>query len=52
MVWMLATADIIEAFNRWKFREPLPEDAHKKVCNLYLVLGYRMLPWSGMGFNP
>ncbi|RXH83488.1 hypothetical protein DVH24_005741 [Malus domestica] len=24
-------ADIIEAFNRWKFREPLPEDAHKKV---------------------
>ncbi|ONI01120.1 hypothetical protein PRUPE_6G122700 [Prunus persica] len=23
--------DIIEAFNRWKFREPLPEDAHKKV---------------------
>ncbi|XP_030455342.1 uncharacterized protein LOC115676524 isoform X2 [Syzygium oleosum] len=23
--------DILEAFNRWKFREPLPEDAHKKV---------------------
>ncbi|KAL5763807.1 hypothetical protein ACOSQ2_016401 [Xanthoceras sorbifolium] len=23
--------DIMEAFNRWKFREPLPEDAHKKV---------------------
>ncbi|KAK9938791.1 hypothetical protein M0R45_015511 [Rubus argutus] len=24
-------ADILEAFNRWKFREPLPEDAYKKV---------------------
>ncbi|GAV59220.1 LMWPc domain-containing protein [Cephalotus follicularis] len=23
--------DVLEAFNRWKFREPLPEDAHKKV---------------------
>ncbi|XP_065865382.1 uncharacterized protein [Euphorbia lathyris] len=23
--------DILEAFNRWKFREELPEDAHKKV---------------------
>ncbi|KAJ4832180.1 hypothetical protein Tsubulata_008998 [Turnera subulata] len=23
--------DILEAFNRWKFRETLPEDAHKKV---------------------
>ncbi|PON47502.1 Protein-tyrosine phosphatase, low molecular weight [Trema orientale] len=23
--------DILEAFNRWKFREPLPEDAYKKV---------------------
>ncbi|KAK2380136.1 putative low molecular weight protein-tyrosine-phosphatase [Trifolium repens] len=23
--------DILEAFNRWKFRDPLPEDAHKKV---------------------
>ncbi|KAF9676251.1 hypothetical protein SADUNF_Sadunf09G0119100 [Salix dunnii] len=23
--------DIMEAFNRWKFREPLPDDAHKKV---------------------
>ncbi|XP_050371025.1 uncharacterized protein LOC126789025 [Argentina anserina] len=24
-------ADILEAFNRWRFREPLPEDAYKKV---------------------
>ncbi|XP_004506147.1 uncharacterized protein [Cicer arietinum] len=23
--------DILEAFNRWRFRETLPEDAHKKV---------------------
>ncbi|TXG73668.1 hypothetical protein EZV62_002247 [Acer yangbiense] len=23
--------DIMDAFNRWKFRETLPEDAHKKV---------------------
>ncbi|XP_030504338.2 uncharacterized protein LOC115719429 isoform X2 [Cannabis sativa] len=23
--------DIIEAFNRWKFKDPLPEDAHNKV---------------------
>ncbi|CAK7329321.1 unnamed protein product [Dovyalis caffra] len=23
--------DIMEAFNRWKFRETLPDDAHKKV---------------------
>lgn len=23
--------DILEAFSRWKFRDPLPEDAHKKV---------------------
>ncbi|KAI3420525.1 Acid phosphatase, partial [Psidium guajava] len=23
--------DILEAFNRWKFRETLPEDAHEKV---------------------
>ncbi|KAK4850416.1 hypothetical protein QYF36_006596 [Acer negundo] len=23
--------DIVDAFNRWKFRESLPEDAHKKV---------------------
>ncbi|KAM7258950.1 hypothetical protein ACFE04_014691 [Oxalis oulophora] len=23
--------DILEAFNRWKFRDPIPEDAHKKV---------------------
>ncbi|KAH9660066.1 Acid phosphatase [Citrus sinensis] len=23
--------DILEAFNRWKFREQLPEEAHKKV---------------------
>lgn len=23
--------DIMEAFSRWKFRDPLPEDAHKKV---------------------
>lgn len=23
--------DILEAYNRWKLREPLPEDAHKKV---------------------
>ncbi|XP_030957784.1 uncharacterized protein LOC115979854 [Quercus lobata] len=23
--------DILEAFNRWKFRETLPDDAHKKV---------------------
>ncbi|KAF7805690.1 putative low molecular weight protein-tyrosine-phosphatase [Senna tora] len=23
--------DILEAFNRWKFRDPLPADAHKKV---------------------
>ncbi|XP_061355058.1 uncharacterized protein LOC133299604 [Gastrolobium bilobum] len=23
--------DILEAFNRWKFRQTLPEDAHKKV---------------------
>lgn len=30
---ILATADILEAFNRWKFREPLPEDAYKKVCS-------------------
>ncbi|XP_062090646.1 uncharacterized protein LOC133796949 isoform X6 [Humulus lupulus] len=26
--------DIIEAFNRWKFRDTLPEDAHKKVLDL------------------
>ncbi|XP_010244046.1 PREDICTED: uncharacterized protein LOC104587953 [Nelumbo nucifera] len=23
--------DILEAFNRWKFKEPLPDNAHKKV---------------------
>ncbi|KAJ9188704.1 hypothetical protein P3X46_000074 [Hevea brasiliensis] len=23
--------DIVEAFNRWRFRETLPDDAHKKV---------------------
>uniref|UniRef100_A0A2P2JPZ7 acid phosphatase n=1 Tax=Rhizophora mucronata TaxID=61149 RepID=A0A2P2JPZ7_RHIMU len=23
--------DILEAYNKWKFREPLPDDAHKKV---------------------
>ncbi|XP_071724117.1 uncharacterized protein [Rutidosis leptorrhynchoides] len=23
--------DILEAFNRWRFRDPIPEDAHKKV---------------------
>ncbi|KAF3455299.1 hypothetical protein FNV43_RR05747 [Rhamnella rubrinervis] len=23
--------DILDAFNRWKFREPLPDEAHKKV---------------------
>ncbi|CAI8615845.1 unnamed protein product [Vicia faba] len=23
--------DILEAFNRWKFRDPIPKDAHKKV---------------------
>lgn len=43
MVLILAIDDIIEAFNRWKFREPLPEDAHKKVCTLYLVLRTGML---------
>ena len=28
---MLAVEDILEAFNRWKFRDNLPADAHKKV---------------------
>lgn len=28
---MLFVEDILEAFNRWKFRETLPDDAHKKV---------------------
>lgn len=26
--------DILEAFNRWKFRDPIPDDAHKKVSKL------------------
>jgi hypothetical protein len=33
--------DILEAFNRWKFRDPLPEDAHKKVRKLIEPL----YPW-------
>lgn len=28
---MLCVENILSAFNRWKFKEPLPEDAHKKV---------------------
>lgn len=31
LVSMLDIEDILEAYNRWKLREPLPEDAHKKV---------------------
>lgn len=31
---ILCVEDILEAFNRWKFRETLPEDGHKKVCNV------------------
>lgn len=29
--FLVAEEDILEAFNRWKFRDPLPDDAHKKV---------------------
>ena len=31
MLCLNRAEDIMEAFNRWKFREPLPDDAHKKV---------------------
>ena len=34
---ILAVEDILEAFNRWKFREPLPADAHKKVSYVKLT---------------
>ena len=39
ILWMLilAVEDILEAFNRWKFREPLPADAHKKVSYVKLT---------------
>ena len=37
-VLILLVDDIMEAFNRWRFRETLPADAHKKVRKvLYIV---------------
>jgi hypothetical protein len=30
----------MEAFNRWKFRETLPDDAHKKVSERVIGLWY------------
>jgi hypothetical protein len=28
--------DIMEAFNKWKFKETLPDDAHKKVGERFI----------------
>lgn len=32
---MFDVEDILEAFNRWKFRDTLPDDAHKKVSTRF-----------------
>lgn len=32
---MLLVDDIMEAFDRWRFRETLPADAHKKVRRVF-----------------
>ncbi|XP_022752594.1 uncharacterized protein LOC111301293 isoform X1 [Durio zibethinus] len=37
--------DILEAFNRWKFRETLPADGHKKVSSILRVKTISQL-WS------
>lgn len=35
---MLAVEDILGSFNKWKFRETLPDDAHKKVSIIITVV--------------
>ena len=39
---MLCSEHILEAFNRWKFKEPLPEDAHKKVSETLMMCVFSM----------
>lgn len=45
---MFALEDILEAFDRWKFRETLPDDAHKKVSMIKLLSssGAVLVVWS------
>jgi hypothetical protein len=49
---MLAVEDILEAFNRWKFKETLPADAHKKV-SVRLLSGSAVvwIVWSNWGME-